>query len=624
MRRREDATRPARIAALDGLRGVAVVGVVLFHAGGLDGGFLGVDLFFVLSGYLITGLLLDDHRLGRFYARRLRRLAPALLVLVLAVGLLAPVLLDDAVLGDVRARGAATLLYVANWHAIASEGDYFAALAGSNPLEHTWSLAIEEQVYLVWPLLVLLALRVGRRRPAHDVVLGLAAALAVLSLAAWALAYEPGGGTARAYYGTDTRAFAVLAGAVVAAGSRRPGMQAWTRGPVAAATAAVAGAALAVTWVVAEGTDEALYRGLLPAAGIAGAVVVGVVAARDPRPLAAPPLVGLGVISYGLYLWHWPVFVVLDRDRTGLDGAALAALRIAASVAIAVLSYVVVERPVRFGSWCTPARWRLALPGAAVVAAAGLLLGTAGGDDRPRGAAGTSSTAGVDASPDGRPRLLLLGDSQAFELAYRGAGPGFERYQVASSTFLGCGIGPGLPASDAGPVGRSLAGEACDAVVPTWRQALARFEPDVVLVHVGAWEVLDRWIDDRLVAFGSAEWDRASAARIGEVMDALGDGGRGGRRWRVAWVAAPCFAGEGGYGGHPARAEAARVARWNELLRAAAAGRGMAVLPYDRFTCDGPAADDDLGGVDFRRGGIHVTADAAPLVWTWIADHLHG
>jgi hypothetical protein len=273
---------------------------------------------------------------------------------------------------------------------------------------------------------------------------------------------------------------------------------------------------------------------------------------------------------------------------------------------------VLIERPVRVGRGVPTERWRVVLPAALATSAAGLLLGTAGAIDRTGGGIGTSAYTGVHEAPDGRPRLLVLGDSQAFELGLRGAGPGFDRFQIANVAFLACGIGPGLAEADGVVVTYSLLGEACDSVLATWQGAVAEFDPDVVLVHVGAWEVLDRRIDDRGVAFGTAEWDARSAQRIDEVMGALAGDGR-----RVVWLAAPCFAPGGASRDWPERAEPGRAGRWNQLLRTEAVDHGDTVLPYDDFTCRGPGR-----GAELRPDGVHVTDESAPLVWDWIAGQL--
>ena len=196
----------AHVPALDGLRGAAVAGVLLFHAEGLlRGGFLGVDLFFVLSGYLITSILVAEHRrsgridLRAFWIRRARRLMPALLALVPAVGLYARSFAAPGELAQIRGDALATLAYVANWRAILVRRSYWEMFAAPSPLEHTWSLAIEEQFYVVWPLVALVVLRRGPR--ALAIVSGVLALGSIVAMAVLGASATPN----RVYLGTDTR-----------------------------------------------------------------------------------------------------------------------------------------------------------------------------------------------------------------------------------------------------------------------------------------------------------------------------------------------------------------------------------------------------------------------------------
>ena len=218
-------TRPRstfrHLPALDGLRGLALLGVLLFHAGGaLTGGYLGVDLFFVLSGFLITSLLLAEHHatgriaLGAFWTRRARRLLPALRALMPAVALYGRYLARPEELHALRADALATLAYVANWRAIVSHHSYWDLFTSPSPLEHMWSLSIEEQFYLVWPLLVggLLATPLAARRGPARALLTTVVFLALASVATTTLIYSSEA-TSRVYLGTDTRAAGILAGA---------------------------------------------------------------------------------------------------------------------------------------------------------------------------------------------------------------------------------------------------------------------------------------------------------------------------------------------------------------------------------------------------------------------------
>lgn len=385
------------LPALDGLRAVAVGGVLAYHLGGLSGGYLGVDLFFVLSGFLITTLLAEEWlatgtvRLASFWARRARRLLPALFALLAALGVVvvvlgrlgAPGAIAHVDLAGLRGDALATLLYVANWHAVVAHQSYFAQFEAPSPLLHTWSLAIEEQFYLLWPPILLLVLARWRHRGStvagwRWAVAALALAAAVGSAALMALLYHRGGDPTRVYFGTDTRLFDLLAGvlvAMVAAGRRQPSPRARA---ALHGVAPLAAGGLAWFWVTA-GTSGGLptggmFRGGFVLCAVLAAVVVADVRQLRPGPLgsvlAAPPLRWLGTISYGLYLWHWPVFVYCTAARTGLTGAALDGARVGLTLAVATASYFVVERPLRrrrLSGWPRFALAPLAAAGTAAV-----------------------------------------------------------------------------------------------------------------------------------------------------------------------------------------------------------------------------------------------------------------
>jgi len=384
------------LPALDGLRALAVSGVVAYHLGmgWMSGGYLGVDLFFVLSGFLITSLLLEEWittariRLASFWARRARRLLPALFLLLAAIGLFVvlygrfgpPGSAGQIDLSELRGDALATLFYVANWHTIFAHQSYFAQFSSPSPLVQTWSLAIEEQFYLIWPLLLLVILMAANwRRVGVTVAIVGAAASAVLM----GLLYRPGINPTLVYFGTDTHAFDLLAGvavAMVVAGRPQPGPRARRALHLAAPVCA---AALGVCWVIG-GTSTQIPRTWMFDGGFLACAVLAAVIVADVRqfhqgPLAAAlsirPLRWIGMISYGIYLWHWPIIVYFDQARTGLSGAPLDLARIALTLVIATASYYLVERPLRrrrFQGW---KRFAIA-PAAAVVTAAAVVLAT--------------------------------------------------------------------------------------------------------------------------------------------------------------------------------------------------------------------------------------------------------
>ncbi|HEV2309915.1 MAG TPA: acyltransferase, partial [Acidimicrobiia bacterium] len=265
------------IRPLDGLRGAAVAAVVLFHAGHLVGGWLGVDLFFVLSGFLITSLLLEERAardgvaLGAFWARRARRLLPALFLMLAGVGAYALVFAAPNELSQIRADGLATLGYVANWHQIAHGTSYWDLFRAPSPLQHAWSLAIEEQFYLVWPLVVV-AVLAWRRSVRGVLVAALVGAAA--SFAVMLLLYTPGADPQRVYLGTDARASSILLGAALAAAGAARWRVRSRAGRVALEVAAWAGLGwLAWAFTQLDGQSALLVHGGLLLCGVAAVAV---------------------------------------------------------------------------------------------------------------------------------------------------------------------------------------------------------------------------------------------------------------------------------------------------------------------------------------------------------------
>jgi peptidoglycan/LPS O-acetylase OafA/YrhL/lysophospholipase L1-like esterase len=355
-----------REPALDGLRAVAVTLVLLFHGGmsWMPGGYLGVSLFFTLSGFLITRLLLAEVDatgtigVGAFYARRARRLLPASLLCLAAIAVAARVGEFDGV-GHLRRDLLGAIAQVYNWVQLGAGGSYGDLVSSSagirSPLDHYWSLAIEEQFYWLWPLVLLAGVAVarrrglgrdGRRRALTRLVIG-AAALSALAAPLIAVVWGPDA----AYWATPARAAEILLGAAAAAlhgSGRLQRVPTWT---------VPAGLAAIVALSVALPSDRGFaYHGGLVVVGLISATVL--LGLRRPSPtrrlLSARPLVAVGAVSYGLYLFHWPVFVLLDPARTGLDGAALFACRIAVTVAVTIASYWIVEQPVRRATWAPP------------------------------------------------------------------------------------------------------------------------------------------------------------------------------------------------------------------------------------------------------------------------------
>jgi peptidoglycan/LPS O-acetylase OafA/YrhL len=351
-----DEPRPSSgsyLPGLDGLRALAVIAVLVYHArpGWLPGGFLGVDLFFVISGFIITRALLQEvDATGRiniltFWMRRARRLLPAV-GLLLAGTLGYALLFDPDQVSRLRGDVVAAALYVTNWHLIVADQSYFDSFQQPSMLRHLWSLAVEEQFYIVWPMLLAAGLPILKRRGMLVLILaGIAA-----STAGMALLYDPAGDTSRVYYGTDTRAAALLAGAAlafIAAGWLGAESSRWSSRAFAltglATTAVLIGATV---WL--DERQALLYRGGFLGVSLLSAVVI--LTATRPnlfaKLLSVSPLRWIGVRSYGIYLWHWPIYLLVWPNEATLGE--LAGM-ITATVLIAALSYSLVEKPVREG-----------------------------------------------------------------------------------------------------------------------------------------------------------------------------------------------------------------------------------------------------------------------------------
>ena len=676
---------------LDGLRAVAVAAVLLYHGGvaWAGGGFLGVEVFFVLSGFLITSLLIGEWSrtatigLTRFWARRARRLLPALLTLLLAIGAYYTLAGPTRAVPGLTGAAFSTLFYTANWHEITSGSSYFATGGPASPLHHTWSLGIEEQFYLVWPLLLVAVFWLTGRaaqggRPNHAdalrAMLIVTLAAAIGSLVEVAILYRGGGGLDRVYYGTDTRAAGLLVGAGLALWLARPGLPRQdVGGPrrrllTLASIGALGGVATAMHY--ARGDAGWLFPWGMLGVDLAVVVVISaVVLGPDgplPRMLSRRPLRALGQISYGVYLWHFPLFLWLDQTATGLQGAALLTLRVTSTLAVATVSYLVIEQPIRqrrIPNWLL----RPMLPAAAGGAALAILAAGAVGAQMPGNTFVPASRAVMAkyAGVDG-PCAVRLGDTRLYRsvpLPPRVVG-GYVfhwilRHEVnwdaggypnsASLTFRTCPPGrvlfigdsiaftAGVPMLDhESQYGVTLANAAilgcafttrgrielsgvfsslpdgCSNAIKRWQQAERRFRAQVVVVELGYRDEFDWEWSGRAAHLGQPSFDRYLRIQIARFVGALTQGGARVLLLSVPWVNPPALP-----NGSPAPASSPeRHALINSILASVAKSDPSVVrlLNIDTIVSPGNRYRQTVEGNACRFDGIHFTTYCASLL----------
>ena len=678
------------VPALDGVRAVAVLGVLLYHGGApmASGGFLGVNMFFVLSGFLITSLLLGEWtrrltvRLGRFWARRARRLLPALLLLLVGVAAYARFFASPGEFAGLRLDSLATLFYVANWHFIMAGTNYFATTAQPSPLSHMWSLAIEEQFYIVWPPVVLVLLRLGRRlRPSRRLYPVLAAAVlgALASAADMRWSFLHGASVTRLYEGTDTRSQDILVGAALAVGMaiwaqrrrpvplpvpdldvvefgrahpsvgtaglgappthrrdiqrrRGPGAKPITAWELSSSTARLATQVLGWSalvflvglWGRLGGPTGFLFTGgeLLVALAVA-VVLFAVVTAQNgslARALAAPPLVFLGTISYGVYLWHFPLFSLLDAARMHLYGLPLLAVRFAATLVVATASFYLVERPIRRGRLATAAEWRgwLATAGAFVGVVAVTVAATLPVAAEAAGPSLASGTTG-----GGPPvRVAVLGDSVAWRLGFALLADAPQQsygVDIDNGAIVACGVVRSTSYVAHG-VPDPMAAQ-CNSGAPAatqwpaqWAGNISAFRPNVVLILAGRWEVMDRQIGGRWTHIGEPGFDavlRRSLEQAVQVATASGA--------YAEFLTAPCFSSGEQANGLPWPEDSpVRLALYNAMVRRVAAEHpaDVRVVDFGAMVCPGGTYAGTVDGVQLRDGdGVHIAPTAAAGQW---------
>jgi peptidoglycan/LPS O-acetylase OafA/YrhL len=613
------------VPALDGLRAVAVALVVLFHlkVPGFEAGFLGVDVFFVLSGFLITSLALDEIdrtrtlSLTAFWARRIRRLIPALVAFLLVVATVTSMSATLTERESVRGDLVATASYVANWRFIETSS-YFESNGIESPLEHAWSLAVEEQFYLVWPLAVLAVGLLTRWRRPRGAIGVLAGSGALVSVAALAFLWDPAT-VERAYMGTDARVFEPLIGGLGAAVIGWPRARALLdRAGPALAVAGAAGLVASLVWIRPDG--PAYYRGGAVLVSVTTLAVVASVWRGAAGPLgtalAWTPLTRVGTISYGIYLWHWPIILWLGiREPASSFPVAGAIVAVALTLGVAAASFALVEEPFRRRKaigrhakrWVPSRAWVLAAAPLSLVVVAGISM----------------AATVVPRPTPGDPVVMLVGDSVPEHLAVTIEERSADRaWRIVSASHGSCPV--------TGEVATYLGGkpvreaDACsDRIVPEQDALIASTDPDLVV-----W--WDRWSissfltsDGGRARSGTPRFWRERRAALRETVGRLSSNGA-----TVVLVAT-----EPPGWNITARCTEERchqwlefqvtryddvTSRWNTMLRnyAARHPREAVFVTITDVVCaaDTAPCDDMVAGVPARPDGTHYEGAGADLV----------
>ena len=644
--------------SLDGIRAFSVIAVMLYHANiaWLPGGFLGVEVFFVVSRFLITSLLIEEREsnggidLKQFWIRRARRLLPALFVMLCATAVCVAFYATDSA-PDFRRDVLPSLGYFSNWwQIIAVDTPYFAA--SSLPvLRHLWSLAVEEQWYLIWPLLFTFIFGAKWMRSKFSGALLIVCSSAIMIATALRFAQDNETRTNFLYLSTITRSSGLLLGAAVALlwrpWRKTPTNFVLARSLIADALAIASLAVIGVLMATVHVADERLYQGGLAATTVASAIVVAVV--MKPNGVVVQKFfsqdffVEIGRRSYGLYLWHWPIFVITHAR----DSGSRLAVALAITVIINEFVYQFVEIPSRqgaLGNWwrnraqLSAMRRRLPVSIAAVVVALLSVTGVKVVGIEARDLAIDTSTTNVIftvpttvASPSSLPaastttttiaklprKLVIVGDSQAHALAINKPSGMEKTFVVADGSIDGCGIydrGVGVGGTN-GNFRRNFAN--CVGFEKSWAKSATKAKADVALVVIGAWEVLDLKINSFTFAVNTSPADTMFRTQMQRGIDALRATGA-----TVALLEVACMRPVASKGGPvpalPQRGDDTRTGHLNDLLREIAAPEddGVFFISGPKEWCSSPKISTSLS---YRWDGVHAYKPGAKLIFETIA-----
>ena len=681
------------VPGLDGLRGLGVIFMMLYHTQVAwlgDGPLFTIEMFFVLSGFLITSLFIIEREstraidLRRFWRRRFRRLMPALLLMFFVVMLWSwmPVSLggpSNVELGQLRGDGLSALTYVSNWYFVFSGQSYFETFAGVSPFKHTWSLSIEEQFYL----LVAIGMFVGFKRWGTTSkrwiwvcgALALASALWMALLAhfgdlvaagewisigpwqfdpldtpTWVQNFFNFNGEqdpSRMYYGTDTRLQASMVGVTMAFVMRRINFDRIPHWVVEASGSIGIGGLLLMFFLIGKQTHWIYFGGFFLADILTALAIVALMAPRRPTaalPFQMKPLVFIGGLSYSLYVWHFPIFAILDGKRIlDVDDWALHTVRFALSGVVAYCSMRFFENRIRYHGLDTP--WRK-------VAAVLLVMGFVGGLLASTSRA-TPSVGGFGVAPEfeasgplsqqdcySRPGstdgttpiaqctpMVFAGDSMQHTLLLQigiGQNDRTNGFILYPATTLGCGVVVGDSIKNGRPVRQN---PGCADWPALWQAQVTRVNPSVSTMLAWGWDLYDRRIrnDDGAttdILVGTPEWDALVGDTIQRGIDILSKFGG-----KVALITMPCIDPSAETPQHPdpEAAEPHRVQSMNNVIRTTAAKNPATtfVLDLHGLLCpDGEHYQAKIDGQPVSDDGIHFTQEGSLIVWNWMLPQI--
>jgi peptidoglycan/LPS O-acetylase OafA/YrhL len=496
------------LPVLDGIRGLGVVLVILYHAGvaGMSGNYLMIDVFFVLSGFLITSLLITDRKRNKtvsfsaFYARRARRLFPALFSALILIMIFEAIWGNRAELGYLADNATAILFYVYNWYLVGTHSNYFGFSLIQTPFEHLWTLAIEEQFYLVWPLVIFLVLKKDFRVKR---LLAISAFGAIACAIFMFIVYGNGSEYAKnaAYYSTETRGEALLVGCSLSLLFTFLGDREKLPNKVWVEVLGYVGlAGITVITSLASGPPSWMFRGGFFAGDLATAMVIGATTLRAnslmTRFFSLWPLVNLGKISYGAYIWSLPLILLFEPERVGFGGWEILAVRLSSILAISVISYFVLENPIRRGKRLINKTPFIVTP--TVIISSFVLFVTIGQMSAPSIGTVSNKFATVPSALKKDPiRVLITGDSIPYTLAVgliqRETYFGLHIYDGA---ILGCGVyTDGIINVDGNITPETGYPVPCNQKFSYYKSEMKKYKPDVSVLMAGGWEVLPRSLD---------------------------------------------------------------------------------------------------------------------------------